>query len=133
MPDKKHLRSNHYNVAQLRLESWNTLKSESTKLDNCNRGDSEEKDLKKSLRKLLKELEGVESYFAFPGKACLQVLAEMLDRQEHTAFAHKIGDLTKNLVSGKYRSNPDHIEDEEQGLSVLKEAENAYKKLKKVF
>ena len=42
----------------------------------------------------------------------------MLDRQEHTAFAHKIADLTKNLVSGKYRNNPDLIEDEEQGIDA---------------
>ncbi len=49
MPDKKHLRSNHYNIAQLRLESWNTLKSESIKLKKCKRGASEEKDLRKSL------------------------------------------------------------------------------------
>ena len=57
MPNKKQLRSNHYNIAQLRLESWNTLKSESIKLKNCNRGASGEKDLKNNLRNLLKELE----------------------------------------------------------------------------
>jgi len=123
MPDKKHLRSHHYNVAQLRLESWNTLKSESTKLEICNRGTSEEKNLKNSLRNLLKELEGVESYFAFPGRSCLQVLNEMLDRQEHTALAHKIAEINKNLVSDKYRSNPDFIDDDEQGVNTSEKGE----------
>lgn len=123
MPDKIHLRSHHYNVAQLRLESWNTLKSESIRLENCNRGASEEKDLKNSLRNLLKELEGVESYFAFPGRSCLQVLNEMLDRREHTALAHKIAEITKNLVSDKYRSNPDFIEEEENGVDASEKGE----------
>jgi arginine decarboxylase len=113
MPDIKQLRSYHYNVAQLRLELWNTLKSQSIKLKNCNRGASEEKDLKKSLHLLLKELESVESYFAFPGGSCLHGLNEMLDRQEHTALAHKVAEITKHLVSDRYRSNPDFIEEDE--------------------
>ncbi|OBX25565.1 arginine decarboxylase [Gelidibacter algens] len=124
MPDIKQLRSYHYNVAQLRLELWNTLKSQSIKLKNCNRGASEEKDLKKSLHLLLKELESVESYFAFPGGSCLHGLNEMLDRQEHTALAHKIAEITKNLVSDKYRSNPDYFEDEDHGVDTSDKGEH---------
>ena len=125
MPDKKPLSSQHYNVTQLRLEYWNTLKSESTKLQNCNRGSTEEKDLKKSVRDLLNKLEGIESYFAFPGIARLRSLNAMLDRMEHTALAHKIAEITKLLVSDRYRSNPDFIEEEEQGVDTLESGENA--------
>ncbi len=123
MPEKKSVRSNHYNVAQLRMESWNTLKSESTKLEHSNRGSSEEKDLKKNVRKHLENLQGVESYFAFPGISRLRVLNEMLNRQEHTALAHKIAEITKNLVSDRYRSNPDFIEEDEQIVDTSEKGE----------
>ena len=123
MPEKTPVRTNHYNVAQLRMESWNTLKTESTKLEHSNRGSSEEKDLKKSVRKYLENLQGVESYFAFPGIMRLRVLNEMLDRQEHTALAHKIAEITKHLVSDRYRSNPDFIEDGEQIVDTSENGE----------
>ncbi len=123
MPEKTPVRSNHYNVAQLRMESWNILKTESTKLERSNRGSSEEKDLKKNVRKYLENLQGVESYFAFPGIMRLRTLNEMLDRQEHTALAHKIAEITKHLVSDRYRSNPDFIEDGEQIVDTSENGE----------
>ena len=123
MPDKNQSRSYHYNIAQLRFESWNTLKRESIKLKNYDRDVSKEKDLKKNFRDLLKELEDVESYFAFPGKSCLQGINDMLDKGENTALAHKISEITKNLVSDKYRSNPDSMEDEEYGTDPSEQGE----------
>ncbi|WP_026839046.1 aminotransferase class I/II-fold pyridoxal phosphate-dependent enzyme [Gillisia sp. JM1] len=123
MPEKKPVSSHHYNVAQLRLESWNTLKNESTKLEHSNRGSSEEKDFKQNVRKYLENLKGVESYFAFPGITRLRVLNEMLDRQEHTALANKIAEITKNLVSDRYRSNPDLIEEDELGVDTSEKGE----------
>lgn len=118
MPDNKPVKSHHYNIAQLRLESWNTLKSESTKLEESSRGSSEEKKLRNNLRENLKNLQVVESYFAFPGISRLRALNEMLDRQEHTALANKIAEITKHLVSDRYRSNPDFIEEDEQGVDT---------------
>ena len=47
----------------------------------------------------------------------------MLDRHEHTALAHKIAEITKNLVSDKYRNNPDFIEDEEHGVDISEKGE----------
>jgi len=123
MPKKKSVNSHHYNIAQLRLESWNTLKSESTKLDESNRGSSEEKSLRNNVREYLKNLQGMESYFAFPGNSRLCSLDEMLERQEHTALANKIAEITKHLVSDRYRSNPDFIEDDEQGVDTSEKGE----------
>ena len=123
MSEKGIASSHYYNVAQLRVEFWNNLKSEATKLGDCNRGSADEKSHKENLRKLLKELEGVECYFAFPGKVRLVVLNEMLDRQEHTALAHKIAEITKHLVSDRYRSHPDFIEDEEHGVEITDKRE----------
>ena len=116
MPAKKTLSSYHYNIAQLRVESWNNLKTESTKLQSCARGSAIEKEHKQNVHKQLKELESVESYFAFPGLVRLTALQEMLERQEHTALAHKIAEITKYLVSDRYRTNPDASEDEEAGI-----------------
>ncbi|MCG9973074.1 aminotransferase class I/II-fold pyridoxal phosphate-dependent enzyme [Christiangramia crocea] len=124
MQENKSNSSYHYNVAQLRLESWNNLKSESTKLEKCNRGSSEEKNLQKSLRGLLKDIEVIESYFAFPGILRLRTLNEMLDRQEHTALTNKIAEITKHLVSDRYRSNPDLMEDDDQGVETSERGEH---------
>lgn len=123
MQEKKPDSSYHYNVAQLRLESWNTLKNESTKLEKCTRGSSEEKKLQKDLRDVLKDIEVIESYFAFPGILRLRTLNEMLDRQEHTALTNKISEITKHLVSDRYRSNPDLMEDEDSGVETSEKGE----------
>jgi len=123
MPKKNSVISHHYNIAQLRLESWNTLKSESKKLDESNRGSSEEKSLRNNVREYLKNLQGMESYFAFPGNSRLSSLDEMLERQEHTALANKIAEITKHLVSDRYRSNPDFIEDDDQGVDTSEKGE----------
>ncbi|MBZ9729313.1 aminotransferase class I/II-fold pyridoxal phosphate-dependent enzyme [Salegentibacter sp. JZCK2] len=123
MPEKKIDSAHYYNIAQLRVESWNTLKSESTKLHSTPRGSEDEKARKKNLRQLLKDLEGVECFFAFPGLSCIDSLREMLERQEHTALSHKIAEITKNLVSDRYRSNPDFLEDEDPGADLTDKGE----------
>ena len=123
MSEKEIASSHYYNVAQLRVEFWNNLKSEATKLGDCNRGSADEKTHKEKLRNLMEELKGVECFFAFPGKGRLAVLNEMLDRQEHTALAHKIAEITKQLVSDRYRSHPDFIEDEENGVELTDKRE----------
>ena len=101
MPEKKTITSNHYNVAQLRVETWNNLKNRSTKLQTSTRGSTEEKEVKKEVREILKELESIECYFAVPGVPRLRALNEVLDRKEHAAISHRIADIIKHLVSGK--------------------------------
>jgi arginine decarboxylase len=123
MPEKKIDSAHYYNIAQLRVESWNNLKSESTKLHSAARGSENEKVHKKNLQHLLKDLEGVECFFAFPGISCIDSLREMLERQEHTALSHKIAEITKNLVSDRYRSNPDFLEEEDPGVELTDKAE----------
>ncbi|MEB2777403.1 aminotransferase class I/II-fold pyridoxal phosphate-dependent enzyme [Algoriphagus sp. D3-2-R+10] len=118
MPEKKITSTRHYNIAQLRIESWNKLKNGSNKLQAANRGSEDEKEHKQELQKLLNELKHIESYFAFPGISRLKILNEMLDRQEHTALANKIAEITKQLVSDRCRSNPDHIEEEDHGTDL---------------
>ncbi|MFO7746022.1 MAG: hypothetical protein R6V36_11655 [Psychroflexus sp.] len=111
--------SNCYNINQLRLESWNSLKLESSKLGENSKGSTEEKNQIEKVKKLLKKLESIESYFALPGIHRLGLLFEMMERQEYTAFAHKISEITKLLVSDKYRSNPNALEDEDLTVDQL--------------
>jgi arginine decarboxylase len=47
------------------------------------------------------------------------LLLEMIERQEYTAFAHKISEITKLLVSDKYRSNPNAFEDDDLNSDSL--------------
>ena len=133
MPEKKGSSSHHYNIAQLRVECWNDLKNESTKLYSSQRGSDDEKLYKKNLRQLLKDIEGIECFFAFPGLSCIDALREMLDRHEHTALSHKIEEITKNLVSDKYRSNPDYLEDDDNGVEISEKGEYSEKSQKNYF
>ncbi|WP_373492741.1 ornithine decarboxylase, partial [Aquiflexum sp.] len=125
MPEKKTISTRHYNIAQLRIESWNQLKNTSSSLDNSARGSVAEKDCKQEVKKLLNELEQIESYFSFPGVSRLKMLCEMLERQEHTALANKITEITKQLVSDRYRNQTDHVDDDEQGVELSGNGESS--------
>lgn len=125
MPEKKKDTSHYYNIAQLRVESWNSLKNEATKLYSSSRGSDSEKLHKKNLRHLLKDIEGIECFFAFPGLSCIDLLREMLERHEHTALSNQIAEITKNLVSDRYRSNPDFLEDDDPGVELNEKGEYA--------
>lgn len=125
MLEKKINKGHHYNIAQLRVEAWNSLKNESSKLQSSQRGSKEEKGFQKKLKQLLTDIEGIECYFAFPGLSSIEGLEEMLERNEFTAFSNKISDITKNLVSDRYRSNPDFLEDEEQGVDLVEKGDHS--------
>lgn len=133
MPTKKITSTRHYNIAQLRIESWNGLKNESTKLEASVKGSDDEKEYKKTLLKSLSDLEQIESYFAFPGVLRLRMLGEMLDRQEYRALTNKIGEITKHLVSDRYRNNPDIDEEDEHGVDLTENGESGNGKRKNYF
>jgi arginine decarboxylase len=95
--------STYYNISQLRLESWTDLKVQSSKLRNISNANLEGDKKIENVKELLKRLDCIESYFAIPGLSKMGLLFEMLERQEYTAFAHKIAEITKLLVSDKYR------------------------------
>jgi arginine decarboxylase len=111
--------STYYNISQLRLESWNDLKFESSNLENISKGSLEGNKQIEKVKKIFKRLESLESYFALPGLFRMGLLLEMMERQEYTAFAHKISEITKLLVSDKYRSNPNAYEDDDLNLDPL--------------
>jgi len=65
-------RSKYYNIGQLRVDYWNTLKITTAELARCRKGSTNEKVKKQKVKELIKDLKGVECFFASPGKECLQ-------------------------------------------------------------
>lgn len=120
---KKNISSHYYNIGQLRVEQWNHLKSETAKLASSNRNSKTEEKHEQNVLKLLDDCMAVESYFAFPGLSRLNGLQDMLDRQEHQALSHQVAEITRHLVSDRYRSHPDFMEDDETGIDLTENGE----------
>lgn len=123
----------YYNISQLRLESWNALKLESSKLNAFAKNSSEEKNQIDLVVGLLEKIKSIESYFALPSLSKIELLFAMMERQEYTAFAHKISDITKLLVSDKYRSNPAIHEDDDTEFNLLEDIDSFDGKTKNYF
>lgn len=113
MQKKKQNSAPFYNIGQLRVTYWNELKYATAELARCHHGSSNEKRLIDESKNLLKQLSGVEKYFAYPGLWQLENLKDSLARHEHRALANSVSDTTQNLVSDSFRSNPKILEDEE--------------------
>jgi len=133
MIKNKHKSSSHYNINQLRLESWNELKSECSHLETLKRNTSDSVKQKELVKSLFKKLETIESYFALPGISRMGMLQDMLDKNEFTSLAHKITEITKLLVSDKYRSNPDIFDDEEINGELIENSGNIETKSRNYF
>ena len=129
----KHQSSSHYNINQLRLESWNELKSESSHLETLKRNTTDSVKQKETVKSNFKKLETIESYFALPGISRMGMLQDMLDKIEFTSLAHKITEITKLLVSDKYRSNPDVLEDDDSNGDAVENSGHPDAKGKNYF
>lgn len=133
MIKNKQKSSSHYNINQLRLESWNELKSECSHLETLKRNTPDSKKQKEFVKSLFKKIETVESYFALPGISKMGMLQDMLERNEFTSLAHKITEITKLLVSDRYRSNPDIFDDEDTSGELVEVSGNSDGKTKNYF
>lgn len=123
MPNKKQLSAPYYNIGQLRVDYWNSLKTETLELSRCHKGSANEKKHIETCKSLLKSLKGVEHYFAFPGLKCLERLTTALSRHEHTALANQVVETTRQLVSDSYRSNPDFLDETELSMEEVEDRE----------
>ncbi|QHI38437.1 Lysine decarboxylase, inducible [Kordia antarctica] len=115
--------SPYYNIGQLRVDYWNKLKIESSELARCNKGSANEKAHKESVKNLIKDLKGVECYFASPGIGRMLKLENSLSNHEHTSLSNLIAETTKDLVGDSYRSNPDYIDYDEHSIESVEEHE----------
>lgn len=116
-------RSKYYNIGQLRVDYWNTLKITSAELARCRKDSTNEKKKKQLVKSLLKDLKGVERYFASPGKECLQNIELALTNREHITLAHMVADITKQLVGDSYKTNPDFINYDEKSIDSVEKHE----------
>ncbi|MGW8123796.1 aminotransferase class I/II-fold pyridoxal phosphate-dependent enzyme [Roseivirga echinicomitans] len=125
MPKKKQLSAPYYNIGQLRVSYWNNLKNETAELARCHRGSANEKNRITAATEILKELAGVERFFAFPGLRKIEVLQAALSRKEHTSLANNVAETTRSLVSDSYRSNPSFLDEEnEQSMEEVESRES---------
>ncbi len=96
------LTSHFYNIGQLRTELWTDLKLKSYVLTKKHNKEEQET-YKAEMIKLLKTLGEVEQYFAFPGKATLNVIADFLKHNEFQILKNSIKEILRLLVSEDYR------------------------------
>ncbi|MFT5724541.1 MAG: arginine decarboxylase [Bacteroidia bacterium] len=113
MVNKKKVSAPYYNIGQLRVDYWTRLQNESIELSRCRKGSDNEKRHIQSVKELIKDLTGVECYFAFPGIYRLRQIKSALDRHEHTALTNRVTEISRQLVSDGYRSHPDFLEEDE--------------------
>ena len=132
MVTEKQLSAPYYNIGQFRVDCWNNLKNESAELARCHKGSANEKKHHENVKSLLKSLNALERFFAFPGKVKLANLQSALTRKEHKALANQIAETTQFLVSDSYRSNPVFLEDEDMTL-VDVESRNNSSQIKKNY
>jgi arginine decarboxylase len=120
---KQQISAPYYNIGQLRVDHWNDLKDETSKLGQCQKGTPNEEKCIEASGSLIEKLKGVECYFAFPGTSRLTQLENTLNRQEYTALANNVVDITRQLVSETYRTRPDFISEDVNSMDDVEEHE----------
>ena len=113
----------YYNIGQLRVDYWNKLKIETSELTRCHKGSANEKTHKQKIRELLKDLNGVECFFASLGKERIRRLENAFSGHEYASLSHMVAETTKQLVGDSYKSNPDFIDFEEHSMESAEEHE----------
>lgn len=103
MKKKKPTISEHINIGQLRIDTWNLLKGQVALLSNSAIGTAKRKECQGSVDNALKKLNSLERYFAFPGLSSIKLLRETFKQGEYVALSHKTNEVIKLLVSDAYR------------------------------
>ncbi len=111
----------YYNIGQLRVDFWNKLKIETSELTRCRTGSTNEKTHKQKVKELLKDLKGVECFFASPGKERLRKLENAFASHEYASLSHAVLETTKQLFGDSYKSNPEFIDFDEHSMDAAEE------------
>jgi len=115
----------YYNIGQLRVDYWNKLKIETSELTRCLKKSENEKTHKQNVKELIKDLKGVECFFAFPGKERLQKLHNSFSSNEFASLSHLVAETTRQLLGDSYKSNPDFLDFDEQSMASTEEHEQS--------
>ncbi|MDZ7720498.1 MAG: hypothetical protein U5K72_16910 [Balneolaceae bacterium] len=111
----------YFNVAQLRIDLWNTLRSEVQAIQSADGDVNEIQKYKKEALSLVENLASIEQYYAFPGKNRVLNIGKALEREEFVAAHGKVSDLVRQLVSDSYRSNSKFTSNDEEDESESQE------------
>ena len=104
MKKKKPTTTLHYNIGQLRVDTWNSLKAQSLKLAKADQGSATGEKQQVVVEDFLKKLALIERYFAFPGLATVQSLRNTFKQGEYVSISHQINHIVHLLVSDNYRN-----------------------------
>ena len=95
--------SAYYNASQLRADAWNRVRHNAARLAEATLRKSENERVRAAVEKDIRLLEPVESYWAFPGKGCLNQLRLLFDRKDYAALAQAAARINRALISESYR------------------------------
>ncbi len=123
MTIKKTKSAPYFNIGQLRVDFWNKLKIESSELTRCDKDSAFAKAHKDKIHELIKDLKGVECFFASPGKERLNRLEKAFLNEEYASLSSLVAETTKQLVGDSYKSNPDHIDFDEHSMDSVEDHE----------
>ncbi|HSM63657.1 MAG TPA: hypothetical protein VK833_06950, partial [Gillisia sp.] len=123
MIQKKSKSAPYYNIGQLRVDYWNKLKIETSELSRCHKGSMNEKTHRLKIKELIKDLKGVESFFAFPGIERLHKFEKAFSSHEFASLSHLVAESTRQLLGDSYKSNPDFIDFDEHSMASTEEHE----------
>lgn len=103
--------THHFNVAQLRIDLWNRLRSQLHVHQKEEKKGAASGNIK-SISELLNDLVIIEQYYSFPGKKRVKRLEEIIKNEEFYTASIKVNELVRQLVSESYRSNPGLLKDD---------------------
>lgn len=111
--------SPYFNIGQLRVDFWNKLKIETSELTRCNKGSENEKVHKEKIINFIKDLKGVECFFASPGKERLNRLERTFDNHEYTSLSNLVQETIKQLVGDNHKSDLESIDVDEHSVDLV--------------
>lgn len=91
-----------FNISQLRINTWNSLKKSTQRLV---KSKLDKKPSKEEVISYLDNLTVIEDYWSFPGRETIRTLRQMLERKEYTALNNYVTENIRMLVSESYRED----------------------------
>lgn len=126
------MNSKHYNINQLRIDLWNELKDKTGVITRIPLEDEHHKDKVKEIHDVLRNLQSIEQYFAFPGSSLVGNIISAIKKGELKAVSNQVTEIVHLLVSDNYRTHPElieeHHEDRFHGEAVSPKPMSASKK-----
>lgn len=104
MTKKKPTTTLHYNIGQLRIDTWNVLRNQAIQLVGSEERSAEGKKYLSKVEESLRQLAGIERYFAFPGLPAVRSLQRTCKLGEFQSICRDTTEVVHLLVSDAYRN-----------------------------